>query len=940
MLNRPTDASAGADSEGADAGAPGRTAQVLGSDGPAGQAQGGPATRVAVPTDEAETIARLAAKEAELDTLREELDAANVRAKAAKDSLTELQAYVLKLESSHLALLRSRSWQMLEPVRGLVRRARGRKAPDPFVPRFAAATRERSLTDRLRKAWDKTDRVQRTFEKARSGFRDAGLAELRPLAASRSVNGATRQAASRSLILLLAESSDRAERAEALSLLDSAGGWGSSADTELDAALVRLTLLQSLGREEEAARLAAEPPAAAAGSADFLLLAASLSGVPPQRRLAMVSAAFQASAGLAIAAEDAARPIGLDNLRGADLRAPSTGGPLVSVVMPSHNAAGTIATSLRSILDQTWTELEVLVADDASTDGTAEVVADLAARDPRVRLIRLPENRGAYVARNSALAEAVGEFVTCQDSDDWSHPERLRRQVEDLLDKPHRVANVSRWARATDDLSFERRPYSSRSIHFNSSSIMFRRRPVLSRIGYWDSVRFGGDTEFWHRMRTAFSAAATAELPELLAIGRVREGSLSRASATAYLGGKTGARKAYQRRFGTWHETAAGQALHMPFPLAERPFGVPAIMTTGRPVTGHFDAVLISDFRHTGGTSASNYQELLAQTRAGIRTAVVQVDRYDFDVKRGIHPDIQALIDAGRVQELVHGDDVTADLAVVRFPPIFSSRQDFLPRVTPRNVRVVVNQPPRRIEGEQPFYSIETCKANIAAYLGQPGTWVPIGPAVRNALAADGEEGHLSAEDWFNIIDVDAWRVERDGWSADRPVIGRHGRDAPEKWMTRAEDLLAAYPEDGSIRVRIMGGASIPARIIGHLPEAWEVLEFNALPPYDFLAGLDFFVFFPHEKRIEAFGRTIIEAIASGCLAILPPAFEPLFGPAAIYASPQEVVPIIRRFRADRAAYLAHTAAAEALVRERFGFEQHVARLRRAMAGAEPGRAG
>jgi glycosyltransferase involved in cell wall biosynthesis len=236
-----------------------------------------------------------------------------------------------------------------------------------------------------------------------------------------------------------------------------------------------------------------------------------------------------------------------------------------------------------------------------------------------------------------------------------------------------------------------------------------------------------------------------------------------------------------------------------------------------------------------------------------------------------------------------------------------------------------------------PFYSIEACKANLAAYLGRSGDWVPIGPQVREALRADGEDHHLSPEDWFNIVDVDDWRVERTGWVSDRPVIGRHSRDAAEKWMTRRSDILAAYPEDRSVVVRILGGATVPTAIIGHRPVNWEVMSFSAIPPRDFLATLDFFVFFPHEQRIEAFGRTIIEAMASGCLAILPPVFEPLFGPGAVYCSPAEVLPTVRRFYADRAAYLAQTALAERIVRERFGFEQHIARLRRVM--GRPGEA-
>ena len=69
-------------------------------------------------------------------------------------------------------------------------------------------------------------------------------------------------------------------------------------------------------------------------------------------------------------------------------------------------------------------------------DASADVAADFARADPRVRLIRQTENTGSYGARNRALAEARGEFVTVQDADDWSHPERIARHLADLLRAP------------------------------------------------------------------------------------------------------------------------------------------------------------------------------------------------------------------------------------------------------------------------------------------------------------------------------------------------------------------------------------------------------------------------------------------------------------------------------------------------------------------------
>ena len=108
-------------------------------------------------------------------------------------------------------------------------------------------------------------------------------------------------------------------------------------------------------------------------------------------------------------------------------------------------------------------------------------------------------------------------------------------------------------------------------------------------------------------------------MPELLAVGRVREGSLSRATATAYPGAKIGARLSYARSYESWHATALPSDLQLP-PSGgvPRPFAVPYVMRTGKTRRGHFDAVLASDFRHVGGTTASNHQELIAQVRAGV----------------------------------------------------------------------------------------------------------------------------------------------------------------------------------------------------------------------------------------------------------------------------------------------------------------------------------
>ncbi|MEQ9608089.1 MAG: glycosyltransferase, partial [Kiloniellaceae bacterium] len=90
--------------------------------------------------------------------------------------------------------------------------------------------------------------------------------------------------------------------------------------------------------------------------------------------------------------------------------------PRVSVVLPAYNVAGSLPAAVASALNQSLASVEVLIADDGSSDGTAEVAADLARRDPRVRVLRAPRNAGAAAARNRALAAARGDWVALLDA--------------------------------------------------------------------------------------------------------------------------------------------------------------------------------------------------------------------------------------------------------------------------------------------------------------------------------------------------------------------------------------------------------------------------------------------------------------------------------------------------------------------------------------------
>ena len=106
--------------------------------------------------------------------------------------------------------------------------------------------------------------------------------------------------------------------------------------------------------------------------------------------------------------------------------------PLVSVVIPTHNRRDLLAEAVASVREQTYDPIEIIVIDDGSGDGTAEMIRE---RFPRVRLVRQP-HRGVSAARNRGIAEAQGEYIAFLDSDDLWLPKKLAAEMDALLKNP------------------------------------------------------------------------------------------------------------------------------------------------------------------------------------------------------------------------------------------------------------------------------------------------------------------------------------------------------------------------------------------------------------------------------------------------------------------------------------------------------------------------
>lgn len=205
--------------------------------------------------------------------------------------------------------------------------------------------------------------------------------------------------------------------------------------------------------------------------------------------------------------------------------------PLISVVVPVFNAAATLRRTLDSALAQSHARLEILVIDDASSDGSRVIIEEHAALDARVRPILLPRNGGVAGARNAGLDAATGEYIAFLDSDDGWRPDKIERQLATLQQTGAAICYTVFERVATDGrlLSLVCPPAQLthadllRSNHIALSTALYRRSgsaPRFRRVGHEDYV-------FWLDFLRDGGRAVRVADPEPLAWYLVREGSLS-----------------------------------------------------------------------------------------------------------------------------------------------------------------------------------------------------------------------------------------------------------------------------------------------------------------------------------------------------------------------------------------------------------------------------
>lgn len=592
-------------------------------------------------------------------------------------------------------------------------------------------------------------------------------------------------------------------------------------------------------------------------------------------------------------------------------------GPLVSILMPVYKAGAFIDVALKSLLSQTWRNLEIIAVDDCSPDDSWDRLSAWAAQDERLKIFQNPQNVGAYPTRNQALELSMGDYVTVHDSDDWSHPQMIEMQMKELLQDDAVMVTCSSMARVYPDMEFILRPQRGNLeyVHRSYPSVLLARSD-LDRLGRWDGISANADDEFVQRARVAWGPDAVKDIMPAVPFSffLVHENSLTQQKGTNLSSLTFGIRKEYSRAAAYWRKKQ-GEGVNPDLTLErtslKSPFPIPAgLAPKNWKRNSEYDIVLITDMSLLGGTRRCNEGYIQAAIDLGLRVGLFHWPRYDLRVAEVADEYLEFAYNEN-VDILVREDTVSCKHVLIHHPPILKYRIDAIPEIETQAVSILVNQSPMQLYSQPPFYydpaKVDTLCQDL---FGKSPTWIPIAPRVTKILEEIGGYTEILEEIWsppYNGNLPDEPPAPPVDLGSDRPIVlGRHARNHWTKWPGTADDLKAAYCGDSpNITVRLLGGAETPKKILGTLPDNWEILEFDSVQVQDFVEGLDFFLHFTHSDYIEEFGRNIMEAMAASRVVVLPHSFKDTFGDAAVYCGPKDVLELVNSLWNDPERYRA-----------------------------------
>jgi glycosyltransferase involved in cell wall biosynthesis len=244
--------------------------------------------------------------------------------------------------------------------------------------------------------------------------------------------------------------------------------------------------------------------------------------------------------------------------------------PECTILLPVYNNKDDILNAINSVINQTFKNWELIIIDDCSTDGTYDVVDNFIRNNTmyNIRLIKNEKNQGTYVSLNEGLRIAKGEYIARIDSDDVYAKNMLDEHIKILNNHNNIIATQSQYVREGEEKKY------------GEITIVYRKR-VINEIGYYDSVRFGADTEFMTRLKKKYGNPKIHRIDKVLYYAKQRPHSLTTSNATGINGEGGELRKIYLQNYTHWHKQCR---FYIPYPLETRPFYAPERMLPDRKI--------------------------------------------------------------------------------------------------------------------------------------------------------------------------------------------------------------------------------------------------------------------------------------------------------------------------------------------------------------------
>jgi glycosyltransferase involved in cell wall biosynthesis/Tfp pilus assembly protein PilF len=251
---------------------------------------------------------------------------------------------------------------------------------------------------------------------------------------------------------------------------------------------------------------------------------------------------------------------------------------LVSIIMTTYKRDPLLDAAIGSILNQTYQNIELLIVDDCSPDDNFAYLEKLANDDERIRVFKMAENGGTYLAKNFGMTQAKGEFIGFMDSDDYCHAQRIEFQVNSLDERPDAMGVTHDYFRIDECSDVEFRGIGA--LRMACISLLIRKE-VVEQVGFFDSLRVGADTEYIERIEAIFGKdrRLRQRIPSMFMM--LHSSSLT-GGGPFHISWRSvsGHRLQHHRSFRAWHKKIKAGLVdgYLPRRIFSRPFEVPEAM--------------------------------------------------------------------------------------------------------------------------------------------------------------------------------------------------------------------------------------------------------------------------------------------------------------------------------------------------------------------------